>query len=409
MALEGTVDRIVPSSRSPLIGEAASVYLDALRAVAANLVIASHVLGLYFGIRDPYALGHLGVAVFFLLSGFLIMQSMLKWTARDKGPMLPGFLADRFARVLTPYAPALVLIAGLNVLFIEGKYGAQGSSAGALAFLGNLLLLQDHSVFQLLEVVGLAPAWRIRPYNAAEPFWTVAIEMWIYVSMGLFFFCLVLRERVRKPYVAALALVSFPVLVWNAAAGGGKSLTLIWVTGAIAGMLFHFWRPALLAAARPIACALISLGLVAIVGRVGKVGFHPYDFQTATLLAFVMFGVLAWLLSVQSVPGSLKRAAGFLASYSYSLYLVHNTVLIVILEAIVIESTWVRVAIAVASAHCVAYILYLSFERHHRAVGAWLRPKLEWLLSGVRARTVLSANEPPASSAMVSGRSATLE
>ncbi|HEX7012854.1 MAG TPA: acyltransferase [Steroidobacteraceae bacterium] len=409
MALEGTVDRIVPASRSPLIGEAASVYLDALRAVAANLVIASHVLGLYFGIGDPYALGHLGVAVFFLLSGFLIMQSMLKWAAHGKGPMLPGFLADRLARVLTPYVPALLLIAGLNAWLIEGKYGAEGSSAGVLAFFGNLLLLQDHSVFQLLELVGLAPAWRIRSYNAAEPFWTVAVEMWIYVSMGLFFFCLMLRERVRKPFVAALALVSFPVLVWNAAAGGGKSLTLIWVTGAIAGMLFHFWRPALLAAARPIACALITVGLVAVVGRVGKIGFQPYDFQTAALLAFVMFGVLAWLLSVRSVPASLKRAAGFLASYSYSLYLVHNTVLIVILELLPIESTWLRVAIAVASAHCVAYLLYLSFERHYRTVAAWLRPKLESLLSGVRARTATSSNEPPAPSAIVSGRSATLE
>lgn len=89
------------------MSDMASAYLDALRALGANLVIASHVFALYFGIRDPYGLGNLGVAVFFLLSGFLIMQSMLNWLNRPE-PRLPGFLADRVARIMTPDRKSVV-------------------------------------------------------------------------------------------------------------------------------------------------------------------------------------------------------------------------------------------------------------------------------------------------------------
>lgn len=371
---------------------AGSAYFDALRAIAANLVIASHVMGLYFGIKDPYALGHLGVAVFFLLSGFLIMQSMLGWSQR-RGAMLPGFLADRAARILTPYVPALLLVAAANLFLIETNYGPGERNTGWLTFVGNLLLLQDHSAFQLLEVAGIELTWRIRPYNAAEPFWTIAIEMWVYVSMGLFFFCLVQHERIQRGWAPVLALVSFPVLVWNAAAGGGQSLSLIWMLGAVAGFLFHQWRAQIHANARAIAYALIAFGSIALMGRSARAGFHPYDLQTAALIAVLLFGVLARLLCIEGVSPPLQRMAGLLASYSYSLYLLHNTALIVVLETYPNESTWVRIAAAVLFAHACAYVLYVSCERHYRSVARWLRPKFE------RVLVPRAARRPPVSPA----------
>ena len=203
------------------MSDMASTYLDALRAAGANLVIASHVLALYFGIVDRHKLGNLGVAVFFLLSGFLIMQSMLNWLNKPE-PRLPGFIADRVARIMTPYVPALVLIALLNLVLIDTNHSQGGTNTGLLAFLGNLLMLQDHSVFQGLELAGIDVSWRIRSYNSAEPFWTVAIEMWIYISMGLFFFCLLKREKIDRLLGLALAAIALPVFIWNAAAGGGN-------------------------------------------------------------------------------------------------------------------------------------------------------------------------------------------
>lgn len=362
------------------MSDMASAYLDALRALGANLVIASHVFALYFGIRDPYGLGNLGVAVFFLLSGFLIMQSMLNWLNRPE-PRLPGFLADRVARIMTPYVPALVFIALANLAFIDTNHSLGGPNTGLLTFFGNLLLQQDHAAFQGLELAGVDFAWRIRSYNSAEPFWTVAIEMWIYVSMGLFFFCGLQREKINWLYGALLAAVALPVFIWNAAAGGGKSLSLIWLLGAIAGFLFHLWRANGYANIRSVAAAVTAFGVVALVGRAGKIGFQPYDFQTATLLAMIMFGLLALLMCVKSAPALLRSSVNFLASYSYSLYLIHNTLLIVVLENVSTRSAWTRVAIGVIAAHSGAYLLYITFERHYRVVGRWLRRKFERVLA----------------------------
>jgi peptidoglycan/LPS O-acetylase OafA/YrhL len=359
------------------LGEAASAYLDVLRALASNLVIAAHVLLLYFHVKDPYSLGNLGVAIFFLLSGFLITQSMLNWSHKP-GPQLPGFLADRVARIFTPYVPALILIVGANVLLIRNYAGSEDSNTGLLTFLGNLLMLQDHSVFQLLELVGVDVAWRIRSYNAAEPFWTVAIEMWIYVAMGLFFFCLIKRERIDRRYLIALALVSFPVIVWNAAAGGGKSLTLIWLLGSVAGYLFYLLRDTThVANVRLIGYVLALFGTIALVGRIGKVGLQPYDVQSAALMGMILFGVLARLMCVQSMPRLLQRVATFLASYSYSLYLIHNTVLIIAVEWLEFDNLWVEIVCGVLLAHLAAYGLYIAFERHYRSVARWLRPTFE--------------------------------
>ncbi len=125
----------------------ASTYLDAC-ARPVPIWSSRHMsLALYFGIRDPYSLGNLGVAVFFLLSGFLIMQSMLNWLNKPE-PRLPGFLADRVARIMTPYVPALILIAFFNVTLIHTNHSQGGANTGVLSFVGNLLMLQDHAAFQ---------------------------------------------------------------------------------------------------------------------------------------------------------------------------------------------------------------------------------------------------------------------
>ena len=170
------------------------------------------------------------------------------------------------------------------------------------------------------------------------------------------------------------------MLIWNAAAGGGKSLSLIWLLGALAGYLFHLWRAKGYTNLRSVASTVTLFGLIAFVGRAGKIGFEPYDFQTATLMAMVMFGVLALLMCIQSAPAALCRSVKFMASYSYSLYLFHNTVLIVVLENVSTQRVWSHVAIAVVAAHICAYLLYMAFERHYRIVGRWLRPKFERVL-----------------------------
>jgi peptidoglycan/LPS O-acetylase OafA/YrhL len=361
-------------------GGTASAYLDALRALASNLVIASHVLALYLHQADRFALGNLGVTIFFLLSGFLIAQSMLNWSLRE-GPKFPGFIADRTARIFTPYVPALIFIVFVDALLVDRVMG-QGGNEGMMTFVGNLFMLQDHSFFQLAEVAGFDIPWRIRPYNTAEPFWTVAIEFWIYVAAGLFFFVLVKKERLNVRWVASLALLCAPVAIWNAAAGGGKSLSLIWLLGAIIGYLFHSLELAKVAAElRATAVAAFLAGSIALAGHSLKAGFHPFEVQTALLIAILLFSALLLCMGWHIKLGQLPT---FFASYSYSLYLLHNTVLVILVGRLHFGSAVANIAIAVACAHLFAFLFFLVFERRYRLVAQRLRPLFARLMSDVK-------------------------
>jgi peptidoglycan/LPS O-acetylase OafA/YrhL len=364
------------SLQVPAIGisPASSTYLDTLRAVAANLVVVAHVLLLYFPNEYVYRGGSLGVVIFFLLSGFLITQSMLN-RASLPGPALPAFLADRVARIMTPFIPVLVIVAALNALFIESRFGAAGLNQGAVAFAGNLLMLHDHPFFQALSIAHVESWWRVRPYNTAEPFWTVAVEFWLYVAVGLGFFCLLRGERIRRGCLWLLTIVSLPVILWNSVAGGGEALSLVWMVGAVAAYLIA--RLAIADAKvkwRPLAVCLIGCGSVVLAARIKTSGFDPYNFQIAVLTAIVMFGVLFALNRVGRVWRWVASPASFFASYSYSLYLVHNTILVLVFERTQSFPKPVSIAIGVVSAQLAAWLVFLAFERHYRAVARWLRP-----------------------------------
>ncbi|TIS79978.1 MAG: acyltransferase, partial [Mesorhizobium sp.] len=85
------------------------IQLDAVRAVAVTLVLYAH----FLAPNGTSFLGHLGVRLFFVLSGFLITRLLLD--ARDgnafaSGPALRAFYARRVIRIFPPYFAVLALV-----------------------------------------------------------------------------------------------------------------------------------------------------------------------------------------------------------------------------------------------------------------------------------------------------------
>ncbi|MDX8502024.1 acyltransferase [Mesorhizobium sp. VK4C] len=85
------------------------IQLDTLRAVAVMLVLYAH----FLAPNGTSFLGHLGVRLFFVLSGFLITRLLLE--ARDAaafeaGPALRSFYARRVIRIFPPYFAVLGLV-----------------------------------------------------------------------------------------------------------------------------------------------------------------------------------------------------------------------------------------------------------------------------------------------------------
>jgi peptidoglycan/LPS O-acetylase OafA/YrhL len=371
--------------------------MDGLRALASNLVVLSHVILVFFNNELHFWGRGLAVTFLFILSGFLITQSLLI-RSQKPGPHLPNFLADRMARILTPLVPVMLMIALLNATVIESRMGGDGLNTGFIALAGNLLLLFDYPVFQALSIVGMDVPWRIRPYNTAEPYWTVAIEFWLYVAAGLLVYVLLLKEPIRRHWALLLALVSLPVLVWNAADGAGKALSLIWILGGVAGFIVvRAGRDTPVARSRSLWLWLTGFGVVALAGRMVKIPFDPYDLQTAFLIVVIFLGVFLRLNRATTAWKVPAKLSSFLASYSYSLYLVHNTVLVLVFEAT--RDTAIpkaaAVAIAVALAHGIAWLVYQAFEKRHRTVGSWLRPRLNRALLPAAA---VAAAQPAAAS-----------
>ncbi|RWG61178.1 MAG: acyltransferase [Mesorhizobium sp.] len=85
------------------------IQLDAVRAVAVTLVLYAH----FLAPNGTSFLGHLGVRLFFVLSGFLITRLLLD--ARDgnafaSGPALRAFYARRVIRIFPPYFAVQALV-----------------------------------------------------------------------------------------------------------------------------------------------------------------------------------------------------------------------------------------------------------------------------------------------------------
>jgi peptidoglycan/LPS O-acetylase OafA/YrhL len=82
--------------------------LDGLRAVAVSLVLYAH-----FFAADGSHWGHIGVRLFFVLSGFLITRLLLEARADDRfeaTTALQSFYARRALRIFPPYFAVLVFV-----------------------------------------------------------------------------------------------------------------------------------------------------------------------------------------------------------------------------------------------------------------------------------------------------------
>jgi peptidoglycan/LPS O-acetylase OafA/YrhL len=156
--------------------------LDGLRGVAILLVVACH------GGFAPTATGAVGVALFFVLSGFLITRLVLE-AAADGRWSLPGFYGNRLARL----APALVVC----LTVCTSWWILQGASrANPLAY----------SVIAVLYLSDL-----VYPHLVATPFghtWSLAVEEQFYLIWPTAALLLAGRRRLGLWLIGGVATVS---------------------------------------------------------------------------------------------------------------------------------------------------------------------------------------------------------
>ncbi|MEO0735061.1 MAG: acyltransferase family protein, partial [Bacteroidota bacterium] len=159
-----------------------SLLLDFIRGWSAQAVLFGHAL-YFFNLHGPGApstdffVHRYAVAIFFLLSGFLITYSTVGKLARKADYGFRQYFIDRFARIYTALVPALlfILVVDLVSRSLSPATYAYADAFSARDFLGNLLMLQ------YFPGLGLLLGERIEAFGSGTTLWTLSIEWWIYL------------------------------------------------------------------------------------------------------------------------------------------------------------------------------------------------------------------------------------
>ena len=303
--------------------------LDGLRGLAALYVVLFHCwLYAFPGYPDSSAprvldvlmFGRIAVVFFLVLSGFSLAISPARHGWRSGG--VAQFLRRRAWRILPPYWAALALSLAISLFVVPASHYGPPDGSSLLVY---GLVLQD---------VFFAPT----PNGA---FWSIGVEAELYLL-----FPLVLLVRRRFSAAAAVACVTLPVIVRGLLAPGSNPvegdnwlaphLAPVFVAGVVgAGIVVAServrrlpWGWFAVLAALPV----LALGFVQ--GSVWTVRHYFWiDLAIAPamtmLIAAVATGQPAFLVRLLNTR-PLQR----LGDFSYSLYLIHLPIVLVVIRRV---------------------------------------------------------------------------
>jgi peptidoglycan/LPS O-acetylase OafA/YrhL len=260
-----------------------------------------------------------------------------------------------------------ILLADTISLRIASEAYAHHGALDAKTALGNVLMLENFPVLDILHHrVVTVPA--IDRLGSGRPLWTLAVEWWIY----MFFGWLVLARRQDRPwrYWTVLALFSI-VPAWNAVTGLGDGVALAWLYGAVGCALM--WRGAPGAFSRRTWTAAACFCTASTIVRAAFCNGRAYDGVLVALTAATLTtGIFALQVSRMVVPARLRTFVRNAADYSFTLYLVHYTVLEATALARGRASDPALVVIGIVASNLVAIVLAVMGEMRHRTLSRYL-------------------------------------
>jgi glycosyltransferase involved in cell wall biosynthesis/peptidoglycan/LPS O-acetylase OafA/YrhL len=308
--------------------------LDLIRAVAALAVAGSHWRNLFFQDYDKLqlpslfgqafyflgGLGHQAVIVFFVLSGFVISNSI--HASIEKGSWSwRNYLVSRLTRLWIVLIPAIllgVLLDHLGVATLQA--GGIYSSAG----FGHILLGTEPDQLGLAVIGGnmlFLQTILVPTVGSNSPLWSLANEFWYYLTFPILL--LAYQRGQSAPRRVGYTLAGLAIL---ALAGPAISqYFVIWLMGCAV----FYSAPALQTLSQKAARQIFWLGGVLIMAflfatrshRWVAIGDFGQDFILGLAVALTLFGAAKLLPAAgTSMWGRISLA---LAQPSYSLYLLH--------------------------------------------------------------------------------------
>jgi peptidoglycan/LPS O-acetylase OafA/YrhL len=319
--------------------------LDALRGIAALMVVCFHFTMGKDVLQFPFALGVTGVDLFFMISGFVIFMSL------EKIPSAKEFIINRIGRLYPSYWTAVTFTCVLLIIH-PLFYAGLPDKTILLDYLGNMTMFQYYLGINDLD----------------GPYWTMIVEMVFYISILLLYQLKLLKHII---VIGAILCPVIAMLVYF-------YLYLGWVSGLIhwfpllsflplffAGILFYkiyAQRNYLLLNYFFVAVCLVCQGaLFSVAGR------SPYYITQSEYCGML---VLFFALFVLFVNNKLKFIVCgptlFLGKISYALYLIHQTVsvhfILPLFTDVLHFNFWLSAIITLAVVICIASFITYRIE-----------------------------------------------
>ncbi len=293
------------------------VFVDGLRGVASLWVLFFHIgqggqiesllQHLPNAAREFVDAGYLGVSIFFVLSGFVIDSSLFSKTMSLR--FFGHFVAKRSLRLNPPYWVALVVTVAAGLLKAALNHGSYRAPS-----LGNFAA----HAFYLQDLLHMTPI--------NDVYWTLALEIQMYVAFCailVFLSWLVRRTQSRWVEPMAFGLIAVAASLYPLGLANSQRLVGVFFPYAylfVIGVFINRWRvrPHDLVMTTTLIFQLVVLAAGAL--RSANARRTIVGLLTAVLI----------LLAIQR--GSMSRWMSgrmfqFLGRISYSLYLIHVTVL----------------------------------------------------------------------------------
>lgn len=327
--------------------------IDALRGVAALWVLlfhadeGGHLVKLSesfprFAYHVIFEIGHAGVPIFFVISGFVIAHSLRRH--RVTGKYFAGFALRRSIRLDPPYWGSIVLFIGLAWVSSAVK-GDVFEWPGFGAILAHLFYLQSILEIPHINII----------------YWTLCLEIQFYLV-----FCGLMYAVQKVPNMEPKL---FPIIFVAAAI-----ISLLWPIGVqkgniYPGLFFPHWHAFLLGVfaywswqKRIPATAFYTYSAVVL----GSAIVREMDFSLVAVITAVFVHECARAGRIEAWNWPWLQ---FLGLISYSLYLTHVPITgasFFILYKLLGDSLWVElVALVITTGACIcfAYLFWWILER----------------------------------------------
>ena len=120
-----------------------SLFLNFIRSASAQMVLIGHLLAqyeFYNPIKNQFVIQNLGVVLFFIISGFLIIMSVDN-KKNISGYSFKTYLIERTSRIFIAYIPALFIILILDLIGSKiVSYNEYITSINISTYIGNLFM-----------------------------------------------------------------------------------------------------------------------------------------------------------------------------------------------------------------------------------------------------------------------------